>query len=187
MERGAGQTAHGLVLVPCLAPALSAFSWLRPRAPHSREPGRAQSLPSSASRRRLEAESPAARPQCLAWCLALGSRPLRPERTEVPLPTLASRAGGSREHLSVRLSRSPAFKGTHPCPTVLCGERPSHLPAARAPQGSVPSGGAELRLGGKSRAAVPAGCLGGRRAVPVVWVSLPRPHYTLAPCLTCRA
>lgn len=172
MVRGAGQTAHSRVLVPSLAPAPSALSWLRARAPHSPWSGERAKPPLLS----LAAESPVARPQCLVWRLALRSRPLQPERTEVPLPTLAFRAGGSREHLPVRRSCSLTCKGTHPCPTVLCGERPSHLPASRTPQGPVPSGGTELRWGRKARGAVAVGCLGGCRAVPVAWVSLPRPR-----------
>lgn len=136
---------------PRLAPARSALPRLRPRARLAPAgPGRAHSLPSSASRRLLAAESPAARPQCLARFLAPRSRPLRPERPEAPLPTLSSRAGASREHLPGRRSCSPACRGTHPCPTGLRGERPSHLPAGRALRGPVPAGGTGAPLGRES-------------------------------------
>lgn len=126
---------------PRLAPAPSALSWLRPRAPHSREPGRAHSLPLL----RLAAESQAARPQCLARSLAPRSRALRPERTAAPLNHPRIPRWGSREQLTGPRSSSPGCKGTHPCSSGLRGERPSHLPAGRAPRGPVPSGGTGVR------------------------------------------
>lgn len=129
-ERGAGQTAHGRALVPAWCRICARSRGFRRRAPRSREPRRAQSSPSSASRPCLEAESPASRPQCV-WLGAWHRHPdPRGQRGQKALSPPSHPALGVPESISqcpslqrdAALPHEPAWR-TLPGTCLLAGRR----------------------------------------------------------------
>lgn len=173
-ETGARRRADGSRPGPSprLAPALRALPWPRPRAPRSREPGRAQSSPPPLLALASRLSHPPLVPRVSGSVpgTAIQTPAAREDRSPSRHPRI-SRAGGSR----VRLPVPPACKEAQPCPTGPRGELCWHLPAGWAPRGPVPSGGTGVRPEGEhAPLAAAAGCLGGGGAVPVVRVSLSR-------------